>query len=94
MEEKNASKKRTSATGQLTLIMNGIDDLIRNGRSAKRLIKWMQDARMRWQDVKEKHEDYVIIKEEDDISDQDVEWRTREAQRFQATEIKVDTSSF
>ena len=42
-------------------------------------------------DVQEKHEDYVIIKEGDDISDKDHEWMTKEAQRFQDIEIKVDT---
>ena len=48
MEEKNAFKKRASAKGQLTLMINGIEDIIQNEGTVNRVNKWVQDARRRW----------------------------------------------
>ena len=56
----------------------------------KTISKWMQDARLKWQLVQERHEQYVLTKNSDDESERDTEWIRKEAKRIRDIEMSVD----
>ena len=79
MEAKTALKKRTAAKRQFTIIIKGAEDMIEGRGTVTTVNKWLQDARLKWKDVQDKHEEYVMLKDEEEEPEKDDEWIQQEA---------------
>ena len=90
MEIKDAFKRRTNAKRQFTITLQGIEDIIDTKGPIITVNKWMQEAKMKWAIIQEKHEDYVMLKDDEEGADKDMEWLVIEGKRLQEIEIKVD----
>ena len=81
MNAKDTFNKRTAAKRQLSIAIQGVEDIIDSEGPVTTLCKWMKDARLKWEVVQERNEEYLMLKEEEEEMKVIMTWLEKEAKR-------------